>query len=84
MAVENREQASRMAMRTPCCGARFHIDYAYEGRPYMEEQVVESFECLADGCDNTWYADGTASMIRATVTDEAGNRESFFFEEGET
>ncbi|GAA1491582.1 hypothetical protein [Brachybacterium sacelli] len=83
MAVENRERASRMDMRTPCCRARSHIDYVYEGRPYMEEQVVESFGCGGAGCDNSWYADGTASMIRATVADETGHRESFFFEEGE-
>ncbi|APX31879.1 hypothetical protein BH708_03115 [Brachybacterium sp. P6-10-X1] len=82
MTIENREQASRMTMRTPCCGASYFIHYEYVGRPYMSEQVVDSFECAADGCDNVWFADGTPSMIRSTVPDDSGCRQVFWFDEG--
>ena len=82
MTVESQEQAARMALRTPCCGARFSIDYVYEGLPYMQEQVVDGFECTGEGCDNSWYADGSPSMIRSTTADESGYREAHFYEQG--
>lgn len=82
MRIENREQAAAMAIRTPCCGALFDIAYTYEGPAYMQEQVVDGFECAADGCDNIWFADGHPSWIRSEAPDEYGYRPIFVFEEG--
>lgn len=81
MTIENQEQAAQMVLRTPCCSERFLIDYVYEGVPYMQEQVVEAFECAGKGCDNSWYADGSPSMVRSTTADESGCRQMFFFEQ---
>lgn len=83
MTIESREQASHMAMRTPCCNVPYGVDYVYEGRPYMQEQVVDSFDCSADGCDNTWRSDGSPWMIFSETADESGHREMFIFEEDE-
>jgi hypothetical protein len=83
-----RKAAAQFAFTTPCCNAPFHTDYRFEGRPYMQEQVVDAFECTGtrdDGehCDNAWFADGSPSMIRATEesADLPGYRPYFFFEE---
>lgn len=82
VAIESREQAQRMAMRTPCCAAPYVVSYEYEGRPFLQEQVVEAYECT--GCDNTWFADGSPWMIWSTSPDDTGCRQMHTFEMGES
>ncbi|MCG7308037.1 MULTISPECIES: hypothetical protein [Brachybacterium] len=81
MIIENEDQAARMAIRTPSFDAHFIISYEYRGPSYMQEQFVDSFECAADECRNTWRADGTPWEIQSTVPDETGYRPFFFFDE---
>lgn len=46
---------------TPCHGVPPRPQYVYEGRPYMQERVVDAYGCPADGCYRGWDADGKAA-----------------------
>lgn len=69
--------AASLFFRTPCCESKFIISYSYEGSAYLQEQVVEGFEC--DSCDNMWYADGSPSLIHSTEENEDGWKPAFMF-----
>lgn len=56
------ENSGSVDIVSPCHGVPLWINYVYEGRPHMEEQVVDGFECLALGCNNTWDAKGKAQQ----------------------
>jgi len=49
-----------MDITTPCHGLPPQIDYAFEGRAYMQERVVDGFGCPAPGCYLSWDAQGKA------------------------
>lgn len=49
-----------MNITTPCHNAPFFITTRPEGPAYMESDVPDEIFCDADGCFNSWNADGTS------------------------
>lgn len=45
-------------LRTPCCGTPFKALYRYEGRPHLQEKVVDGYWCLGEDCMNEWSEEG--------------------------
>lgn len=44
---------------TPCHGVPLRILTSFEGYGHLQTEVPSEIICMAEGCTNSWEADGT-------------------------
>lgn len=53
------------ALLTPCHNAPLIVTTVDEGGGYYSQVVPDTIYCAADGCSNSWNADGTVDYYKS-------------------